>query len=164
MPWNLCRLNVYYISFCCCKMSLQDVPATWPLAHVYTMQTLSWRTWLWHSIRKHTDNVFEEWITLWIVSVGITSRMWRKQKESDYFDSESFESDPDLQRCCHRVKIAYATPTSTPLSVESLLKVTKIKVCWIASNVPIRKIHSWYDFQVLAHPQKLALCELLLKM
>lgn len=113
---------------------------------------------------KHTDNVFEEWITLWIVSVGITSRMWRKQKESDYFDSESFESDPDLQRCCHRVKIAYATPTSTPLSVESLLKVTKIKVCWIASNVPIRKIHSWYDFQVLAHPQKLALCELLLKM
>ena len=44
------------------------------------------------------------------------------------------------------------------------LKVTKIKVCWIASNVPIRKIHSWYDFQVLAHPQKLALCELLLKM
>ena len=61
---------------------------------------------------KHTDNVFEKWITLWIVSVGITSRMWRKQKESDYFDSESFESDPDLQRCCHRVKIAYATPTS----------------------------------------------------
>ena len=61
-------------------------------------------------------------------------------------------------------KIAYATSTSTPLSVESPLKVTKIKVCWIASNVPIRKIHSGYDFQVLAHPQKLALCELLLKM
>ena len=27
------------------------------------------------TFEKHTDNVFEEWITLWIVSVGITSRM-----------------------------------------------------------------------------------------
>lgn len=53
----------------------------------------------------------------------------KKWKLSDSVDSEFVEHDSDLHWCSHRVEIAHATLTSTPLPEESRLKVKKIKVC-----------------------------------
>ncbi|PFX16553.1 hypothetical protein AWC38_SpisGene19166 [Stylophora pistillata] len=52
----------------------------------------------------------------------------KKWKFSDSVDSESVEHDSDPYWCPHQLEIAYVTPTSTLLPMESRLKVTKIKM------------------------------------